>query len=206
MIAVIHVTMLLKWKRSQLNVTNVILGLQSPEHVHSLFISPYTKSDILFIEFGNTLKVKCIIYSGSITMVVKSKINVWTSDKSWEPRNPSLNVIENCERLERLSHSLSLSQHAEQLLFSCVGSKVSVYSRKLQWFFGTSASSPSPVSLEVLELVLKILNFVNMKNDPRDMLNNFCFHVYAEKSLFIGENDYGSFWQQQHPFMWHMSS
>ena len=24
--------------------------------------------------------------------------------------------------------------------------------------------------------------------DPRDMLNNFCFHVYAEKSLFIGEN------------------
>ena len=25
--------------------------------------------------------------------------------------------------------------------------------------------------------------------DPRDMLNNFCFHVYAQKSLFIGEND-----------------
>ena len=24
--------------------------------------------------------------------------------------------------------------------------------------------------------------------DPRDMLNNFCFHVYAQKSLFIGEN------------------
>ena len=22
-----------------------------------------------------------------------------------------------------------------------------------------------------------------------DMLNNFCFHVYAQKSLFIGEND-----------------
>ena len=21
------------------------------------------------------------------------------------------------------------------------------------------------------------------------MLNNFCFHVYAQKSLFIGEND-----------------
>ena len=25
--------------------------------------------------------------------------------------------------------------------------------------------------------------------DPRDMLNNFCFHVYAQKSLFIGENN-----------------
>ena len=24
--------------------------------------------------------------------------------------------------------------------------------------------------------------------DPWDMLNNFCFHLYAQKSLFIGEN------------------
>ena len=24
--------------------------------------------------------------------------------------------------------------------------------------------------------------------DPRDMLNNFCFHVYAQKSLFNAEN------------------
>ena len=24
--------------------------------------------------------------------------------------------------------------------------------------------------------------------DPWDMLNNFCFHVYAEMSLFMGEN------------------
>ena len=24
--------------------------------------------------------------------------------------------------------------------------------------------------------------------DPRDMLNNFCFHVYAQKSMFMGEN------------------
>ena len=28
---------------------------------------------------------------------------------------------------------------------------------------------------------------------PRDMLNNFCFHVYAQKSVFIGENGYGFF-------------
>ena len=25
--------------------------------------------------------------------------------------------------------------------------------------------------------------------DPWDMLNIFCFHVYAQKALFIGEND-----------------
>ena len=29
--------------------------------------------------------------------------------------------------------------------------------------------------------------------DPRDMLNNFCFHVYGQKSLFIGENGNGFF-------------
>merc|ERR1719219_2570664 len=35
------------------------------------------------------------------------------------------------------SHTLSftLSRHAEQVLFSCLGSKVTVYSRKLQCFF-----------------------------------------------------------------------
>ena len=33
-----------------------------------------------------------------------------------------------------------------------------------------------------------------MKNDPWDMLNNFCFRVYAQKSMFIGENDNVFFW------------
>ena len=61
------------------------------------------------------------------------------------------------EKLEKLSISLfsllsllslTLSRHAEQLLFSCLGSKGTVYSRKLQCFFGTS-----PVTLHVIELV-----------------------------------------------------
>ena len=26
------------------------------------------------------------------------------------------------------------------------------------------------------------------KVDPLDMLNKFCFHIYAQNSLFIGEN------------------
>ena len=30
--------------------------------------------------------------------------------------------------------------------------------------------------------------------DPWDMLNNFCFHVYAQMSLFMGENDNAFFW------------
>ena len=39
-------------------------------------------------------------------------------------------------------NGLSLSSgHAEQLLFSCLGSKVTVYCRKLQWVFFDSLSS-----------------------------------------------------------------
>ena len=30
--------------------------------------------------------------------------------------------------------------------------------------------------------------------DPWDILNNFCFHVYAKKSLFIGDNDKIKIW------------
>ena len=38
--------------------------------------------------------------------------------------------------------------------------------------------------------------------DRWDMLNNFCFHLYAQKSLFIGENCnafFGHHRQRQHP-------
>ena len=34
----------------------------------------------------------------------------------------------------------------------------------------------------------------NLQIDPWDMLNNFCFNVYAQKSLFIDENDNVYFW------------
>ena len=32
--------------------------------------------------------------------------------------------------------------------------------------------------------------------DPWDMLNNFCFHVYAQMTLFMGENVNGFFLPQ----------
>ena len=38
-----------------------------------------------------------------------------------------------------------------------------------------------------------------VKFDPSDMLNNFCFHIYAQKSLFIGENGKDFFGHQHHP-------
>ena len=41
---------------------------------------------------------------------------------------------------------------------------------------------------------LKTWHFENIKKDPWDMLNNFCFHVYAQKSLFKVENVNVFFW------------
>ena len=109
--------------------------------------------------------------------------NVWTSDTSWEPgMYECLNVLNNfCFHVYAqnllshfltltlshthsfsLSHSFNLSfnhsRHAEQVLFSSLWLKVAVYRRKLQWFFFylsllSSAPAPSPVSLDVIELV-----------------------------------------------------
>ena len=52
----------------------------------------------------------------------------------------------------------------------------------------------------------KLANLQNLQIDPLDMLNNFCFHVYAQKSLFLGENVNDFFWphpQQHHPHLLH---
>ena len=45
-------------------------------------------------------------------------------------------------------------------------------------------------NLKKFEILKKFenLKFKIARVDPRDMLNNFCFHLYAQKSLFIGEN------------------
>ena len=69
------------------------------------------------------------------------------------------------------SHTLSftLSRHAEQLLFSCLGLKVTLsLSHSLTLSHSLIHSSSHSFTL--------------------DMLNNFCFHLYAQKSLFMAEN------------------
>ena len=47
-----------------------------------------------------------------------------------------------------------------------------------------SESQTGAKTFEIFEIFknFEILNFVNIKNDPRDMLNNFCFHLYAQNS------------------------
>ena len=107
--------------------------------------------------------------------------NVWMSDKSWEPRmHECLKVLNNfCFHVYAqnllshfltltlshshsfsLSHSFNLSfnhsRHAEQVLFSSLCSKVAVVGENCNGHFWTSSSAaaaPSPVSLDVIELV-----------------------------------------------------
>ena len=46
----------------------------------------------------------------------------------------------------------------------------------------------------VTSTVVRLSSCQVVKIDPWDMLNNFCFHLYAQKSLFIGENGNVYFW------------
>ena len=58
--------------------------------------------------------------------------------------------------------------HAEQLLFSCLCSEVTVYD-----------------CLSCCHVMLSCCHMSSAYVDHWDMVNNFCFHVYAQKSLFI---------------------
>ena len=71
----------------------------------------------------------------------------------WKKQNGikiCLNVRQKLETRNTLSLTLSLSQHTEQLLLSCLCSKGKV---KMPMFFGTSSAAPHPVSFEFIEMV-----------------------------------------------------
>ena len=71
--------------------------------------------------------------------------NVWMSDKSWEPGM----LLKTWKLWKHKKWSLG---HAEQLMFSCLGSKVTVYSRKLQCFFWDIIISSITLSCEFRSL------------------------------------------------------
>ena len=66
-----------------------------------------------------------------------------------------------------------------------------VYRRKWQCFFLDTITRAPDIRVHRAGSQLK--NKM-VQVDPRDMLNNFCFHVYAQKSLFIGEIGNEFFW------------
>ena len=84
------------------------------------------------------------------------------------------------------SHSFTLSfthsWHAEQVLFSSLCSKVTLT---------LSCSHSHTLSLSHSH-TLSISHSLTL-----DMLNKFCFHLYAQISLFIGENCDVFFWPPQ---------
>ena len=59
-------------------------------------------------------------------------------------------------------------------------------------FYGQKCQVVKLSSCQVVRLsgcqVVKLSGCQVVKFDPWDMLNNFCFDVYAQKSMFIGEN------------------
>ena len=60
----------------------------------------------------------------------------------------------------------------------------------------------------LLSHVIFHISHVNQRSnayfDPWYMLSNFCFHVYAQKSLIIGENGNDFFWPpHHHPILLH---
>ena len=54
------------------------------------------------------------------------------------------------------------------------------------------------VSVTVFAFVF-VTVIVTVSVDPWDMLNNFCFHVYAQ--MFVGENDNGYFFSAPCPLL-----
>ena len=60
-------------------------------------------------------------------------------------------------------------------------------------FVSVSVSVTVSLSLSVT-VYLSVTVSVSVSVDPCYMLNKFCFHVYAQKSLFLGENGNAFFW------------
>ena len=85
-----------------------------------------------------------------------------------------------------LSHALilsfTISRHAEQLLFSCLCSKVTLsLSHSLTLTLSHSHTHSHTLTRShslIHSLPLPLSHALTL-----DMLNNFCFHVYAQKSL-----------------------
>ena len=70
-------------------------------------------------------------------------------------------------------------------------------------FFWTSSTSPYPDTFSLspsLTLTLSYSHTLSISHSiTLDMLNNFCFHLYAQKSLFIAKNCNAFFGHQHHP-------
>ena len=129
----------------------------------------------------------------SIILGIHSK-NVWMSDKSWEPDltlSLSQSLIHSLSAywtsfvfmsmLKRHSHTLTLSQCLTLSLFHSL-----IHSLSTCW---TTFVFMSMLKNHSLTFTLSHSHTLSFSHSiTLDMLNKFCFHLYAQKSLFIAEN------------------
>ena len=91
---------------------------------------------------------------------------------TWQKLGTSVAVTVTC-----LCWSLG---HAEQLLFSCLCSKVSICN-----YVTCDMSHFACQMSHVRHIAHVTCHMSNAYVDPWDMLNNFCSHVYAQKWAFV---------------------
>ena len=99
-----------------------VYAQKSLSHSHTLSLSHYLT---LSMSHSHTLTLS-LSHSLTYNMLNNCCFHVY-AQKSLSPLTLSLSHY--------LILSFTLCRHAEQLLSSCLCSKVTVYSRKLQWFF-----------------------------------------------------------------------
>ena len=67
--------------------------------------------------------------------------------------------------------------------FQCDCLQLKLLTERLIWKNFATRQKKKYYALDCQAVICQMLNV-----DPWDMPGNFCFHVYAQKSLFIGEN------------------
>ena len=119
-------------------------------HSHTLSISHWITLDMLNNFCFHLYPQNSLSHSITLSLSLSHSFNL-SFTHSWHAEQ--LANLPTCTLA--LSHSLSLDM-LNKFCFHVygLGSKVAVYSRKMQWFFWTTtSSSPSPVTLDVIELV-----------------------------------------------------
>ena len=117
----------------------------------------------------------------------------------------SLSLLSPLSLLSQLSpsHSITLDM-LNKFCFHLYAENSLFIAENCNGFFWTSSTSPYPDTFSLspsLTLTLSYSHTLSISHSiTLDMLNNFCFDLYAQKSLFIAENCNGFFLTSSSPY------
>ena len=121
-------------------------------------IGHITGKPLVFLGLRIPWEVTGYSYHGILFQTCQKKFHVYAQKSLSHFLTLSLSLFHS--HSFSLSHSFNLSfthsRHAEQVLFSSLCSKVAVVGENCNghfWTFSSSSAAPSPVSLDVIELV-----------------------------------------------------